>query len=62
MFIEITNKGSPLLLSVSDIIGIGYENKKGTFVLTECLETIYVDESYDEIKKRLQSLCTLVSA
>ena len=50
MFIEVTSKGSPLLLNVNEVVGVGVESKKGSFILTESYDVIYVEESYDVVR------------
>ncbi|WP_251612065.1 hypothetical protein [Pumilibacter muris] len=49
MFIEVTSKGNPLLIRMSDILMVGTD-KNGTFIFTESLDGITVKESYEEVK------------
>lgn len=53
MFIEVTSKDKPLYLRVGDIVMVGVDDKRGTFIVTESMDGITVKESYEEIKQRI---------
>lgn len=53
MFIEVTSREKPLYLRVGEILMVGTEDKKGTFIVTESMDGITVKESYDEIKAKI---------
>ena len=55
MFIEVTSKDKPLYLRVGDIVMVGVDDKRGTFIVTESMDGITVKESYEEIKSRIDS-------
>ena len=50
MFIEVTSLDTPLYLRVGEILMVGSEDKKGTFIVTESMDCITVKESYDKVK------------
>jgi hypothetical protein len=53
MFIEVTSKGQPLLISTAEIIMVGIDSKKNTFIVTANMDAVVVEESYDAVKERL---------
>ena len=53
MFIEVTSKGQPLLISTAEIIMVGIDSKKNTFIVTANMDAVVVEESYDDVKERL---------
>lgn len=53
MFIEVTSREKPLYLRVGEILMVGAEDKGGTFIVTESMDSIKVKESYDEIKAKI---------
>lgn len=55
MFIEVTSKDKPLYLRVGDIVMVGVDDKRGTFIVTESMDGITVKESYEEIKSRIDA-------
>ena len=58
MFIEVTSKGQPLLISTAEIIMVGIDSKKNTFIVTANMDAVVVEESYDDVKERLLSAFT----
>lgn len=58
MFIEVTRKGQPLLISTAEIIMVGIDSKKNTFIVTANMDAVVVEESYDDVKERLLSAFT----
>ena len=38
MFIEVTSKDKPLYLRVGDIVMVGVDDKRGTFIVTESMD------------------------
>lgn len=53
MFIEVTSKGRPLLISIDEIIMVGVDNKNCTFIVTANMDAVVVEESYDTVKTQL---------
>ena len=53
MFIEVTSKGQPLLIGTAEIIMVGIDSKKNTFIVTANMDAVVVEESYDAVKERL---------
>lgn len=53
MFIEVTSKGQPLLIGTAEIIMVGIDSKKNTFIVTANMDAVVVEESYDDVKNRL---------
>lgn len=53
MFIEVTSKGQPLLISAAEIIMVGIDSKKNTFIVTANMDAVVVEETYDAVKERL---------
>ena len=53
MFIEVTSKGQPLLISTAEIIMVGIDSKKNTFIVTANMDAVVVEETYDAVKERL---------
>ena len=58
MFIEVTSKGQPLLIGTAEIILVGIDSKKNTFIVTANMDAVVVEESYDDVKERLLSAFT----
>ncbi|MCI8435711.1 MAG: hypothetical protein HFK10_07145 [Clostridia bacterium] len=58
MFIEVTSKGQPLLIGTAEIIMVGIDSKKNTFIVTANMDAVVVEESYDDVKERLLSAFT----
>ena len=42
MFIEVTSKGQPLLISTAEIIMVGIDSKKNTFIVTANMDAVVV--------------------
>ena len=57
MFIEVTSKGQPLLISMAEVIMVGIDNRKNTFIVTANMDAVVVEESYESVKKRLSEVC-----
>lgn len=53
MFIEVTSKGQPLLIGTAEIIMVGIDSKKNTFIVTANMDAVVVEETYDAVKERL---------
>lgn len=53
-FIELHYQGNPRLIAINRISALGCDDKDTYIWLTGDPDCLYVDESYDEIKNRLQ--------
>lgn len=53
-FIELHYKGYPRLIAIDRISALGCDNEDTFIWLNGDTDCFYVDESYDEIKNRLQ--------
>ena len=53
-FIELHYKGNPRLIAVSRISALGCDEEDTFIWLNGDSDALYVDESYDEIKTKLQ--------
>lgn len=53
-FIELHYQGNPRLIAVSKISAIGCDSKDVFIWLNGDSDALYVDESYNDIKNRLQ--------
>lgn len=55
-FIELHYKGNPRLIAINRISALGCDSEDTFMWLTGDSVCLYVDESYDEIKNRLQEV------
>jgi hypothetical protein len=57
-FIEVTQQGNPILIGVNAIRAIASSTQGGTLITIDADDGYFVDESYEEVKRRLNSLFT----
>lgn len=53
-FIELHYHGNPRLIAINNISAIGYDDNDTFIFLIGDPDCLYVDESYDKIKNKLQ--------